>query len=167
MEVLFKNRYVSNKEVVKEIYRYYNFQRKRIIAFDILFALSFLVNIILLICGQAFNWSSIIIAPLFFFFQFYVFFRQVNIIAKRDKEICEKEIEVEMTATEEFIQTASSTGSVYKLEYSNIRSVVQTKNLILLFSKANLVYIFKKNGFTEGTKEEFIEFLRSKGIKVK
>ena len=43
----------------------------------------------------------------------------------------------------------------------------QTKNLILLKSRANLIYILRKDTFTKGTKDDFIAFLRSKGIKVK
>lgn len=48
-----------------------------------------------------------------------------------------------------------------------IVKAVQTENLILLRSKANLIYIFRKDTFIKGTHEEFIMFLRGKGIKIK
>lgn len=45
--------------------------------------------------------------------------------------------------------------------------VDKTKNLILLQSKASLIYIFRKDTFTKGTTDDFVIFLRSKGIKIK
>ncbi|MGI6745062.1 MAG: hypothetical protein ACOX45_02610 [Acutalibacteraceae bacterium] len=44
---------------------------------------------------------------------------------------------------------------------------MQTKNLILLRSEANLVYIFCKDTFSKGTPDEFLTFLSKKGLKVK
>ena len=41
-----------------------------------------------------------------------------------------------------------------------------TKNLILLHSKAKLIYIFRKDTFTKGTKNDFIAFLKDKGVKI-
>ena len=45
METLFENSYVRNKELAKEIYRYYYFQRKWLIVCYVLLLLSFLGNI--------------------------------------------------------------------------------------------------------------------------
>ena len=78
-----------------------------------------------------------------------------------------KEIFVETIVTNEYIQNTASTGAVNKLEYNKIRNSVQTKNLILLRSKANLIYIFRKDTFTKGDKESFIRFLNNKGVKIK
>ena len=88
-------------------------------------------------------------------------------MVKRDSEVHGKEISVETIVTNECIQNTASTGAVNKLEYDKIRSAVKTKNLILLRSKANLIYIFRKDTFSKGTTDEFIAFLTSKGIKVK
>jgi len=88
-------------------------------------------------------------------------------MVKRDAEVHGKEISVETIVTDAFIQNTATTGAVNKLEYDKIRNVVQTKNLILLRSKANLIYIFRKDTFTKGTKDDFIAFLKVKGFKVK
>ena len=58
-------------------------------------------------------------------------------------------------------------GGADTVEFNKIKNAIQTKNYILLRSKANLIYIFCKDTFTVGTKEEFVSFLRAKGIKVK
>ena len=88
-------------------------------------------------------------------------------MVKRDSEFHGKEISIETIVTNEYIQNTASTGAVNKLEYDKIKNVAQTKNLILLRSKANLIYIFRKDTFAKGNKEDFADFLRSKGIKIK
>jgi len=167
MELLFENSYIRNKELAKEIYRYYYFQRKWLVVCYVLISLSFLASILIAIFEETFNWSVLVFVPLLFLFQLYCYFRQVNTMVKRDSEVHGKEISVETIVTNECIQNTASTGAVNKLEYDKIRSAVKTKNLILLRSKANLIYIFRKDTFSKGTKDEFIAFLASKGIKVK
>ncbi len=167
MEILFENSYIRNKQLAKEIYMYYYFQRKWLVVCYALLLLAFLANILISIFEKTYNWSIFVFVPLFFLFQFYCYFRQVNTMVNRDSEVHGKEISVETIVTNEYIQNTASTGAVNKLEYYKIRSAVQTKNLILLRSKANLIYIFRKDTFTKGTKDELIAFLVSKGIKVK
>ena len=167
MEILFENSYVRNKLLAKEIYTHYYFQRKWLVVCYALLLLSFLGNILISIFEKTFNWGVFIFVPLFFLFQLFCYFQQVNTMVKRDSEVHGKEISVETIVTNEYIQNTASTGAVNKLEYDKIRNVVQTKNLILLRSKANLIYIFRKDTFTKGNNEDFAHFLRSKGIKIK
>lgn len=167
MEVLFTNSYTRDEKLIKEIYRYEYFRRKLLIIFDIVVILSLLSNILILVVEKKCYWGVFILAPLYFLYKFFCYWRQVRIIIKRDQEVHGKEISVETIVTNEYIQNTASTGTVNKLEYENIRNVVQTNNLILLRSKANLVYIFQKDAFTIGNAEDFIKFLKDKGIKVK
>lgn len=167
MEILFKNTYVRNKELAKEIYCYFYFQRKILVVINIIISISFLINILSLIFQYTYNLEILIFAPAFILFQIFRYFYQVNAMVKQDNEVHDKEITVETIVTNGFIQNTASNGAVNKLEYSNIKSVVQTKNLILPHSKANLVYIFRKDTFTKGSKESFIKFLMNKGIKIK
>ena len=167
MEILFENSYVRNKELAKEIYRYYYFQRKWLVVCYVLISFSFFANILIAIFEKTFNWSVLVFVPLLFLFQLYCYFSQVNTMVNRDSEVHGKEISVETIVTNEYIQNTASTGAVNKLEYDKIRNSVQTKNLILLRSKANLIYIFRKDTFTKGDKESFIRFLNNKGVKIK
>lgn len=166
MESLFENSYVRNKELAQEIYRYYYFQRKFLVACYIIISLSFFANVLMIIFENTVNWGILAFVPLFFFFQIYCYFRQVNTMVKRDIEVHGKEISVETIVTDDFIQNKASTGAVNKLELNRIKNAAQTKNLILLRSKANLIYIFRKDTFTKGSKDDFIAFLKTKGIKV-
>ena len=167
MEILFKNSYTRNKELAKEIYRLYYFKRKWLLVFYVLFGASLLINIVSAVSGYSYNVSVFVFVPLFIAFQFYCYFRQVNTMVKRDNEVHGKEIVVETIVTDAFIQNTASTGSVNQIEYQKIKSAMQTKNLILLRSQANLIYIFRKDTFEIGTKQEFIAFLKTKGIIVK
>ena len=167
MEIRFKNNYTRNKELIKEISRFYYFQRKWIIVCDIVLAISFLVNIVSATLGQAYNVGVFFSLPLFIALQLFAYYRQVNTMIKRDNEVHGKEIEVETLVTDEWIQYSASTGTVNRITYDKIRNAVQTKHLILLRSKSNLIYIFKNDTFDVGTKEEFISFLSTKGIVVK
>ena len=76
--------------------------------------------------------------------------------------------EVKYTAYENEV-TLEYINSEYKnrtaITYESIKKVMQTKNYCFLISKAELVYAFKKDSFTLGTYEEFLIFLRSKGLK--
>ena len=167
MEILFKNSYTRNKELAKEIYRFYYFRRKLAVLFYALFAFAFLLNIVLLALGKSYNVGAFVVGPLYFVFQLCCYFIQVNTMVKRDYEIHGKEIEVETIVTDTYIQNTASTGGVNQIEFAKIRYAIQTKNMILLRSKANLIYIFRKDTFEIGTKEEFVSFLKEKGITVK
>ena len=167
VEILFKNSFVRNKEVLKEVYRYYYFQRWYIILCFVLLGISFIINVFCLIFYGVGAWSIIILVPLFVLFSIIRYFRQINTIVKREKETTGEETAVEIIVTDNYMQGTASSGSVIKPEYSAFKNGHQTKNLILLRSKANLVYVFRKDSFTLGTAPEFIEFLKGKGIKVK
>ena len=167
MEVLFENSYTRDEKLIKEIYRYEYFRRKLLIIFDIAMILCLLSNVLILIVEKHCYWGVFILAPLYFLYKFFCYWRQVRMILKRDQEVHGKEISVETIVTNEYIQNTASTGAVNQLAYENIRNVVQTKNLIYLRSEANLVYIFRKDAFTKGNAEDFIKFLKDKGIKVK
>lgn len=168
MEILFENNHVRNEKILKEIYQYYYFKRPLVITLDIIFGLCFLINIISWLFVRNGYYYIFALAPLFFLYQYYMYRKSVTSILKRDGEIHEeKPIEVHTIVTKDNIQVTSSTGAVNVISYSKIKSAKQTKNLILLFSEANLIIIFCKDAFTKGTSEELISFLNSKHIKVK
>ena len=167
METLFENSYVRDEKMLKEIYKYLFFKRKSMIVSYIILLLCFLANLLMALFDGFFNYFILIFIPLFLAIRFFTYIRTVKIVLKRDAEMHDNEILIEAIATNEFIQNTASNGSVIKLEYDKIKRVTQTKEFILLLSKAKLIYIFKKDAFTKGTPEDFIVFLKNKGIKVK
>ena len=167
MEILFTNTYVRNKKLAQEIYRYFCFRRRLIIVCYVLMAITFLLNLILLAFGESPEPFTIIFPVVFIILMILSYFSQVNAMIKRDLEVHGQEISVKTIVTDAYIENTASTGSVNQIEYNKIRYAVQTRNLILLRSKANLIYIFRKDTFEVGTKEEFITFLKGKGIPIR
>ena len=149
------------------MYGYYYFKRKWLVVIYIFLLVSFAANLLSFIFNETCNWFVFIFAPLYFLCQFYCYFYQVNIMIKRDFEVHGKEIRVETIVTNEYIQNTASTGAVNKLEFDKIKKASHTKNLILLRTNTNLIFVLRKDTFTKGNKDDFVHFLSSKGIKTK
>ena len=167
MDVLFENGYVRNKQLAKEIYRYFYFRGVgNILSYSFLL-LAFLANVLSRMFEGSYSLFILVFVPLLFSLRFCSYCRKVKMMEKRDREIQGTEIMVKIVVTSEYIQNTTSIGSVTNLEIGKIRKAVQTKNLILLITEAKLLYIFPRDKFTKGNAEDFIKFLKDKGIKVK
>ncbi len=167
MEILFKNNYTRDKEWAIDIYRYIYFRRPIMIAFFVLFAFYLIWGIYDSIVGNSFNWCFVSLSLVWAALVILLYNKNVKTIIKRDIEIHGKAIEVTVTVTDESIKQTQSTGSEYQLNYNDIKMAVHTKNYIYLWSKTNLLYSFKKDSFSIGNKEDFLIFLKNKGIKVR
>ena len=64
--------------------------------------------------------------------------------------------------TDEKVIYDSSTNTHLEFPYHYIKSVKKTKNLFLIITKANMIYILRKDSFTKGSSEEFLTFIKSK-----
>jgi len=167
METLFETRYVRNKEIAKEFFGFYYFKRKGILFWYVFMLLLFVLDVIAVICDDVYSLYILIIVPFFFLIQIWSYFRQVRLMTTRDCESHGGEITVETIVTDEGIQCTSSNGGVYKVEYDKVKKAIKTKNLIILQTKAKVAYLLPKDAFTKGSAEEFIAFLKAKGIKIK
>ncbi len=167
MEILFENTFVRTKEIIKETYSYLFFKRPVVL---IAYALMALIFLFCLWEGVIYGWYNtfvLVFVPVYFALRIWSYHRNVNTMAKRDLEQFGSEITVTNTVTEQYLQCKSLNGFDIKLEYDHIKKAHMTKNLIILHSKANLLYIFHKAFFTVGTADEFVEFLKGKEIKIK
>lgn len=167
MDILFKNTYVRNKALFKELYAYFYFGRPFMIVFHILFALSIPLHVFNYIM---YGWDPVHWLVVFLIFYFFLriplYFHQVNTVLKRDRELFDGEISISTVVTDQYLESIAPDGTV-KLSFDKIKKARQTKNLILLHTKTNLTFIFHKDGFTQGSVDEFKAFIRSKGIKIK
>ena len=73
---------------------------------------------------------------------------------------------MELTVTNDYIRMVSSAGLDRQFGYDAITGVFQTKKLIFIRSNDNLAYFIRKDSFEIGTKEDFLLFLKSKGVPV-
>ena len=165
MEPLFENTYTAGKSFYQELYSYFHFRRPITVAAFIVCGICFASQLALAIFDLEYNLSIMILMALFPLFKLFAYVNQVNSITKRNKEISTETISICSTVYEDHLEISASNGSTVNIELSKIRSAVHTKNYVVLRSDARLIYSFGKDGFTKGTKDEFIAFLKSKGIK--
>lgn len=93
--------------------------------------------------------------------------RYIKIFLAREKEMSREPIIHTVSFFEDKIEISSTLGSVSSFDYSMIKSVMCGKSTFLLLTKAKLVITVKRGAFTLGTDAELVDFLRSKGFKVK
>ena len=66
MEIVFENNYTRNKDTAKELYRYLYFQKPLFIVLDIFLAFTFVINVVYIFIGEAYNLSILIGNPIVF-----------------------------------------------------------------------------------------------------
>ena len=167
METLFENSYIKNREWAKDVFGYINFRRPLIIVFDVYFFLCIVLGIVDIIVEKNINIYLFILPIVWIFLQVFLYNKNVNITLKRDLEVHGKPIEVGVTVNDECITMVQSTGSKIRLNYIDVKKAFQTKKYIYLQTKANLLCSFNKDGFSIGNEEDFLNFLKNKGIKIK
>ncbi len=162
MEGLYENRYVRDKKTIKLICRYLQFGRKIQIVLQAILCTVFLCALVSAILGYEYNQFALIAVPLYFMYKLIAYHSQVKHMLRRDQEMFGGEAFVETYVTDEGIHSFSSGETKLLVSYDHVRSVNQTKKMILVFTKAKLIYILPKDSFTKGTAEECLAFLREK-----
>lgn len=169
MEVLFENKLIRNRDVFKSFCGYNCFQRPISIIMFCICGVCVILNILQYLLWWDVDFGlAMVYAIAYVVVLLAMYSRGVNNCIKRDKE---------QFGTDSLLVTTSLANNSLQCTYGElqaapvaldqIKKVVITKKLILMFSKAKLCYILDKNNFTVGTYDDFIAFLRSKGLKVK
>ncbi len=167
MEILFENKCVRNEEWAKDINKYIYFRRPIMIVLFALFALYLALGIYNLVAFSDFIWYLILFPVFWILFVIYLYKKNQRILLKRDLELHGEPIEAVVTVTDEMIIYKQSTGSEFRLKYSDVKKAVHTSKYIYLWSKTNMLYSLKSDSFTVGNAEDFTAFLKSKSLKVK
>ena len=171
METLFENRYVRTKEHIKEMYRYILFVGSGAIASHILTLVLIAINVAIIVTDKSMSsYSYIVIFVIITFPLMRVmnYVRAVNFTVNKDMELNNGGMAyISLDVGEDIFTFTSTSGSRSDVSYMELRSVKQTKNLILLSTDTNICYVFPKDAFTKGSATGFKEFLKSKGFNVK
>lgn len=170
-ESVFENTYPRTREVMQEVLRYIYFQSRKALAVWILDTV-LIVLTLALVCWTR-QWTlmhalvlGLLIGRLLSFC--YSYWRGVRLMLARDREqYGEAPVEVRTALTQTGIGILPLAGEDVKIAYENIKYAAQTRHLILIFTKAKLFHMLHKDGFTKGTAEECVAFLREKGVKVR
>ena len=170
METLFENEFARDEGTAKEIYRYWYFKKPLLVVVYIylgIYALSCILGFI--IDFQSAKESMPIFVMVIFFLSFMLisYRSQVKAMIQRDKEISGGEpLCCKISVTEQQM-TLSTLENRTPISIDNLKSAFVTNNYIVVVTKARLMFILKKDGFTLGDCDGFIAFLREKGIKIR
>lgn len=165
MEVLFENKHTRTKELAKKLYGYILFTRKQAMIANICMIILFVLYIVAyaFLKTPLYLWCSIIMGVFFILFKVFAYFISIKNLIKRDAETNGgNPLEISIKVTDEYIEHSTSSGSVGKLEYRSIKSIIKTKDMIFIMSKAKLVFVLPVHTFTVGTADGFVSFIKGK-----
>ncbi len=91
---------------------------------------------------------------------------QHKIFLQRDIENYGEMPSIQSTVYDEYIEMFDRVAT-RRYELSHIVSAFETKNYIVLMTKGNQAFMFKKDGFVLGTADGFLDFLKSKNITIR
>ena len=165
MEVLFENEYTRNKELAGEFYGYQYFRRPLRIGTFALSAFALALDAYRIIAFDAFPLPTTWLVLAWCILAVIAYFRNTKLMLQRDAEVYGGEVTVRVSYTQECIQAIGPDGASQELKYDNLKSWIDTKHYLLVYSKSKLVLFVRKDGFTKGTLPEFCAFLDGKGIK--
>ena len=170
METRFENEYIRDKQTAKDIYGYWYFKRPIMIACYIvlgIWAVIYSMGAMLIPGFASDNFVVAFVVTASMSIILFAYYNQVNGMVKRDMELARgREILCKSTVTDREINF-SNFGNEVSISIDSIKYAFITNQYIALVTKAKLMCMFKKDGFTVGDTDSFIAFLREKGIRIK
>ncbi|MBQ9807033.1 MAG: YcxB family protein [Clostridia bacterium] len=166
-EPLFENTHIRDKRFFQEFYKRALLTPLHIVIY-ILIGLAFLSGVFAYIFEQRLLWASLIAPICYYAIVIAVYFSNVRIWSKRQTELSPDQPIVYTTQFfEDHMIVKISSGASHEVNYAVAPKLAATKNYVFLITKARQSFPIKKDGFTKGTYEDFCDFLRAKGYKVK
>lgn len=167
MDTLFVNQYYRTEEVERETYQKIFLKRPFQIVMICAIGLIFLLELILVISGEGGNVFYLVFCPVYLVMIFCLYHRNVKNSMQRVAELYGQNPLIFAEITSEQVRTFAPNGHRSEVYYYQLKKVVTTKHLILLWTNANLVHVLHKDGFAPASCEDFFHLLASKGIKIK
>ena len=163
METLFENRYTRTDAIVREYMR----RTQLLSPISMLLYMTLLYwtarTFVLWYDSGALDVKALLCsaAVLIMYFAFYLWKERTALKQNRIKKL-----KMHFTATDTHL-TVSSGDFTRQISYHDVRSIKQTRNLIILYAKGRVGWIFPRTTFTKGTAEDFLYYLQAKGLKVR
>ena len=151
---MFKNEYIFNNKLIKEYV--YKFLCKRIFIMGYVLLIASLIMYTLTKNNTFLMLDIIVIFTIIF---------SPSVMIKKIMETSKKinNGKIEKTYIEFSDNIIMNEGKAHvEFEYTQIEKIVETKNLILLATGTETAIIVWKQGFTKGTQEEFLNFIKNK-----
>lgn len=168
MEKRFENHYERTPAVIKELFCAIYFKRIGTLIIYLVLGAVAVVSVVKGIRYGQFQISGCAGIIVFALMQLVMYNNSVkNAIARDRVKFGNEPLKVHTVVSDEGIQCTYGEKTVDPIPVSEIKKVFTTKNLIMLHTKSRLVMIFHKDNFTVGTQDEFLDYLRENGLKVK
>lgn len=165
MEAKFRCESAYTKKLVQEFYEYCCFRRPRCIVYHIIFALALAVWLFARLSGGSISYFIPIAVLVYYGMMLCYYYASVSLFMKRSRELTRSGVmQMKMAAYPDRMEFFNGSGEPVELPYDEVKSVFCTKNLIAVRSKASLVYMLQKSGFTLGAADGFLDFMHEKGL---
>jgi len=169
-ESYFEVEFAQTLEQIKELYRFNFFRKPSALVFIIeVCCIVFLFIFKMIFFGDGL-FDAVILVVLLLLIPLYLLVYRLTVkhMVQRQHELCgEQDVQARFGFYNDSFVMNESTGAQFTIDYGSIKCCYQTKNLFLLYSKANMIYSFPKAAFTKGNPVYFIPFITSRGVKVK
>ncbi len=162
MDILFESSYIKDYKWSREVFVAI---RRRFLIISSALVLIYQAIVVYNIANGKIQVPAIIMAALLLFVYAYVIVKSIRLPIKADIGRYGKPVSIRVCATDEKLISYKSSGDIVELEYTGIKRMKQSKNYLYLVSDAGLWYCVRKDGFTVGDYNSFVEFLEAKGIK--
>ena len=165
-DALFELEYVRKIEDIKAAYRRVFF----------LMTSSVILHTLLVVLGLSYLYLAFsthdrlylilaVVVLLFLGLRIWQYFWSMRLLERRERETFNgKAPTVHVEIFDDFIRL--KTVSETETPISSLRQAFRMKTLIVIRTKANLLFVFPVSGFTQGTPEGLLRFLAERGVKI-
>lgn len=165
VEAKFRCDSAYTKKLVQEFYEYCCFRRPRYIVYHIIFVLALAVWLFARLSGGSISYFIPIAVLVYYGMMLCYYYASVSLFMKRSRKLTRSGVmQMKMAAYPDRMEFFNGSGEPVELPYDEVKSVFCTKNLIAVRSKASLVYMLQKSGFTLGAADGFLDFMHEKGL---
>ncbi len=167
MEILFKNTYVQSEEWLREVNKYLFFRKPTTLLLHVLCSLLFILGLYEAVAFNEINYVFLFLpfCWLLIFLRIALTLNSTQIKRMKEAQTLDKSVCTEVGQDE--IYYRNEKGTEYKIAYADIKFAVETPNYILIQTKAKLAYTVYRYGFEVGHVDDFLAFLKEKGVKIK
>ena len=165
MDALFRCKSEYTKELVQEFYEYCCFKKPINLAIHAVCAALMIFWLYMQMNGHEINYLIPGAVAAYYVLMLFAYYASVHAFMKRSGEVSHSGvIRTETLVFQDCIKYMNGAGEPAVIEYTGIKNVFCTKNIIAVQTLDGLIYMLEKSGFKVGTADEFLSFLAERGV---
>jgi len=170
MEVSFENQYTKTEDFYSEYFKQVHLKNRLNIFFCIFYLINIIFNLLTVIFFEGDSKLLLILVVVFVFLCFIkvlVYKSETQSHYKRDLAFTGGEpLEIYLTVTESGLDyCVINYQTKTHFDFSQIKKVKKMENYIVVLLKSTYPFIFKKDSFTKGNPDEFLDFLKGEKVR--